>query len=179
MSRAKRGNKQRPVTRLGDLVTLLDQLRALYEEMLALIGRKIEAMRKADLDAMRVCQQSEHELTKRVNEREGLRRQLMDAIGVELGLASGVGRALSISQFTEKLGKSERAGVISAADGLKSTIAKVAQSNRIAGVISREIVHHLRWVFAAVQPREQQPAGYSGAGVVVPCAGARLFETVG
>ncbi len=179
MSRAKRGANQQRIARLGDLVTLLDQLREMYEEMLALIDQKIDAMRKADLDAMRVCQEAEQDLTRRVNEREGLRRQLMDAIGAELRLPPGAGRALSISQLTDKLGKSERAPTISAADRLKNTIAKVAQANRVAGVISGEIVHHLRWVFAAVQPREEKPAAYSGAGVVVPRPGARLFETVG
>ncbi len=179
MSRSKANTRTTGSTRLGDLVKLLNQIQTLYEELLALIGKKIQAMKRADLEAMRTSQASEQELTRRLHEREGLRRQLMDAIGLELGLPAPAGRTLKVSQLAARIGEAERVPLSATVDRLRSTIAKVAQANRVAGVISREIVNHLRWVFAAVQPRGETPAGYSGAGVPVCGPRPRLFEAVG
>ena len=55
----------------------------------------------------------------------------------------------------------------------------MAQVNRIAGVVSRELVNHLQWVFASVAPKDDTPAGYSGDGTLVRPVETRVFEAVG
>ena len=165
--------------RFRDFLRLLDALATMNEQLFTLVGSKIDAMKRADLHAMRECGEREREMVQRMQEREGLRRQLMDAIGEELGLSSRSARALSVSQLASRLTEPQRAALIDAADRVRKAVLKVTQVNRVAGVVSREILHHLKWIFASVRPRDEKPAGYAGDGVLVPNYGTPMFETVG
>ena len=165
--------------RVRDLIALLTQLSELHDELFSLVDEKISAMRSADLDAMRVCNDKEHLLARRLHERQGLRVQLTEALGKELGIAPAVARAMTVSQLAMRVPASQCKTLTDAADRLRATIAKVAQANRVAGVISREIVNHLRWVFAAVRPQDDRPVDYGDAGVLVARSSTCLFEAVG
>jgi len=165
--------------RFRDLLRLLDAFTTLNEQLFALIDSKIDAMKQADLHAMRDCGEREQEMVQRLQEREGFRRQLMDAIGGELGLSSRAARAMCITELGSRLSEPQRTALMDAADRLRKAIFKVMQANRLAGVISREILHHLKWVFAAVRPRDEKPAGYAGNGDLVPSCGTPMYETVG
>lgn len=165
--------------RIRDLITLLTRLSDLYDELFALVDEKIAAMRRADLDAMRACGDKEQLLARTLHERQGLRIQLMEALGKELGLPPAVARAITVSQLATHIPAPQRKVLTDAADRLRATIAKVAQANRVAGVISRELVNHLRWVFAAVRPQDDRPVDYGDAGVLVSRPATYLFEAVG
>jgi hypothetical protein len=103
----------------------------------------------------------------------------MDAIGEALGLSSRSARALSITQLAPRLVDPQRAALTDAADRVRKAVLKVTQANRVAGVVSREILHHLKWIFASVRPRDEKPMGYAGDGAMVPSCGTPMFETVG
>lgn len=165
--------------RLRDLLKLLDTLATMNEQLFTLIGSKIDAMKRADLHAMRDCGEQERDMVQRMQEREGMRRQLMDAIGEEWGLSSRSARALSVTQLASRLVDSQRTALCAAADRVRKAVFKVTQANRVAGVVSREILHHLKWIFASVRPRDEKPAGYAGDGVMVPSCNTPMFETVG
>ena len=164
---------------LRDLLRLLDGLQRLHGQLLTLIRSKIDAMRRAEISAMRELSEQEQTLARRLEEREGLRRQLMDAIGEQLGLPPRAARALSVSQLASRLPEGQRADLLDTAGKLREAVAKVAQANRVAGAISREILTHLKWVFASVRPADVRPVGYSGDGEAVGTLDARIFETVG
>ena len=165
--------------RLRDLLRLLDTLATMNAQLFTLIGSKIDAMKRADLHAMRECGERERDMVQQMQEREGLRRQLMDAIGEVLGLSSRSARALSVTQLASRLVDPQRAALTEAADRVRKAVFKVTQANRVAGVVSREILHHLKWIFASVRPRDEKPAGYAGDGVMVSNCGTPMFETVG
>ncbi len=165
--------------RLGDLIRLLGTLQSLYEQLLTTVQSKIESMRRADLEKMQELEQQERELTERLKERDGLRRQLMGEVARELGLRSGADRALTVSGILSHVQESARAGLVEAAQGLRGAVAKVARANRVAGVISRELLNHLQWVFASVRPAANRASGYAGDGAVVADANDRIFEVVG
>ncbi len=165
--------------RLKDLVTLLNGLYGLHEQLLALVRSKIDAMRRADIPAMQDLSEQEQALAKRVEQREGLRRQLMDKVGHQCGLPLRAGRALSVSQLASRLGDPERTALQESARQLRTIVTKVAQANRVAGAISREVLTHLQWVFASVRPANDRPLAYSGSGEPVAATDARIFETVG
>lgn len=166
-------------SRVSDLVRLLDQVRSLYEQLFSLIDAKLDAMRRCDIDAMRVCNDRENALAKRLEEREGLRRQLVDAIGEELGLPSRAARLLTITQIANRLPQAQRTRLMESVGRLRQSVAKVSQANRVSGAVTRGIVDHLRWVFAAVRGGEEAPAGYSRGGAVVSHASGPLFDAVG
>lgn len=165
--------------RLRDLVKLLGSLQRLQGQLLILIQSKIDAMKRADIPAMRDLNDQEQTVVKQLQERDGFRRQLMDAIGEELGLPSRSARALSVSQLASRLPEPARTNLLDAAGRLHRAVSQVAQTNRVAGAVSREILNHLKWVFASVRPAEEKPVGYSGQGVPVGPCDTRILETVG
>jgi hypothetical protein len=84
-----------------------------------------------------------------------------------------------VSQLAEHLPEAQREGLLNIAGKLRGVVSRLAQANRVAGVVSREIVNHLRWVFASVRPAGGQPVAYAGDGALVGPSEARIFEAVG
>jgi len=173
MNRTMGGN------RLRDLLRLLDALATMNEQLYTLIGTKIDAMKRADLHAMRECGARERDMVRNMHEREGFRRQLMDAIGEDWGLSPRSARELSVTQLASRLAGSQGTALSEAAGRVRKAVFKVTQANRVAGVVCREILHHLKWIFASVRPGDEKPAEYAGDGVMVPSRNTPMFETVG
>ena len=165
--------------RFGDLLKLFGGLEALHDRLLTLIRAKIEAMKQADVVRISELTGQEQEVAQRIHEREGFRRQLMDAIGEQMGLPPRAARALSVTQLAARIPDPQHSALVSAADGLRARVTRVAAANRVAGTVAREIVNHLKWVFAAVRPAGDGTEGYSGKGVLLPVAETRVFDTVG
>lgn len=165
--------------RLTDLIRLFDGLRELHERLLDVIRSKIDAMKRADIAAMQEHVVEEQDLARRLQQREGLRRQLMDAIGKELGLKSLSARDLTVSQLESHLPESARRRLREQTNRLTEVVAKVARINRVAGALSREVLNHVKWVFASVKPKADKSAGYSGNGELLSEASSLVFETVG
>ncbi|RME39866.1 MAG: hypothetical protein D6788_04535, partial [Planctomycetota bacterium] len=149
------------------------------EELLEVIRRKMQAMKEADLPAMQALTRREHKLIERIQEREGCRRQLLDVLGEELGFRNGSGRAVNVSQLADRLPDSCRRTLEHTARALRDVVVKVAQANRVAGAMSREVIHHLTWVFAAARPRAAAPVGYGDNGAPVAAEDAALLDAVG
>ncbi len=165
--------------RLRDLVRLFDALRMLHEELFRVCDAKIDAMRRADTEAIQAACDHEQLIVTRMNEREGFRMQLMEAIGQDLGMAKSTARSLTVSQLAERLPEPERGLVMDAASRLRNAMAASAQANRVAATVAREVVQHMKWVFAAVRPAEAASQGYTGRGQTVAITDASLFEAVG
>ncbi len=165
--------------RIKDLIRLLDALRIQQQQLLDCIESKLDAVRRADVPALQELRRKETALVSGLRERDGLRRQLMDRIGCELGWPVGAGRALHISKLASRVTGPERAPLLDAAKELRDVVFAVQRANRVAGAVSRELLNHLGSVFASVVPKDESPAGYSGDGAVVCRSDLRLFEAVG
>jgi len=166
-------------TRLKDLIRLFGVLKDLHGQLLVLIQLKMDAMRRADLAVVNELNQREQAMVRRLEEREGLRRPLMDSIGAELGLPSRAARELTVSQLAARLSEPARRSLVDAANELRAVVAQVARLNRVAGAFTRDVMNHLKWVFASVRPKEDGPSGYTGMGVAATAADLRIFEAVG
>jgi len=162
--------------RLCDLVKLLDAMRVLHGELVALANVRLDAMRRADGLLMAQLDEREAAAVRRLQERDGLRKQLMDAIGDELGLRAG--RTMTVSELAGRLPAEARAALHAAADALRGVVADLAQLNRVVGLAAREVVHHMSWVFAAVRPKAGAVQGYASDASPVGDTG-RIFEVVG
>ncbi|MBI4716767.1 MAG: flagellar protein FlgN [Planctomycetes bacterium] len=165
--------------RLKDLIRLLAELRGLYAELFAVLGEKLAAMRGADFERMHALTQREAALTQRLSERDGFRRQLLDAIARPLGMTSRAGRSLTIAQVAAHATGRQRAELLAAADELRRSVFEVAQANRVAGAVSRSMLHHLQWVFASVQPRTEEAFVYSNGGAVPVRHDVQILDAVG
>ncbi len=165
--------------RFGELVLLLNGLEALHMELVELIRSKTSAMKKNDVVAMRELGEREQALAAQIQEREGLRRQLLASIGEQAGWPARTARAFSISQLASRVAEPQRSALLEVGSRLRNAVVRVAKANRVAGNFAQAIVEHLRWVFAAVRPEGEQRLGYSGAGVVTAGGGRAIFDTVG
>lgn len=165
--------------RIDDLIKLLNRLSTLHEDLLGVIRRKIDAMKRADIDDMRVFGEEEQSIVVKISEREGLRRQLMDLIGGDLKLPAGSARTVSFKQLVARIPTAWHSTLNEAGDRLRSCMTRVAAANRVAGEIARQIVTHLKWVFGSVRPDESEPVGYSRTGLLVPNGETCLLDAMG
>ena len=110
------------IKRVGDLRTLLGELTELHDNLAALIQDKIDAMKRADLQAMDELDGKQRCVAERIQEREGLRRQLMDAIGKGVGLRSRAGRSWSASQLAARLPSAEARPFLASATALRERV---------------------------------------------------------
>lgn len=165
--------------RLTGLLTLLDRLERMHRDLLEVIRDKIEKMLSSNLDGMRDCIAREAALVQEVAEQEGLRRQLMVSLGQEMGIAPGQARVMNVRELAGRVDASRREPLLRAADRLRHTVAQVAEANRVAGLIAREILRHFRHVFAAMTCLENGPGGYTPRGQRQATAGQKLLDAVG
>jgi len=165
--------------RLEDLATLLERLETLHDRLHQAIRRKIEAMRRNDLGAMGDATQEEARLAGQIREREGLRKQLLEALGREAGWPMSGARVLPASELLSRLAEPQRSALAGRVERLRASVARVAQANRLAGAVARGTLDHLGWVFAAVRHEDGKAAGYSDRGGAVVAAGTRILDAVG
>ena len=165
--------------RLQDLVTVLGQLERLHEELAGLVRAKVDAMRRADMPALREHTELEQALVNRIQQREGLRRQLMDVIGEGLGLPARSARRLTVSQLVSRVPDRQREEILGAAEKLRAAVSRVARANHLAGAIACALVEHLRRVFAAVRPKCECGTAYTDEGAAVAQVGDRILEAIG
>ncbi len=165
--------------RLTGLLTLLDRLERMHRDLLEVIRDKIEKMRSSNLDGMRDCITREATIVQEVAEQEGLRRQIMVSLGQEMGIAPYQARTMNVRELARQVEASRREPLLAAADRLRSTAAQVAEANRVAGLIAREILRHFRHVFAAMTCLESGPGGYTPRGQRQTAAGQKLLDAVG
>ena len=168
-----------PRRRIEDLIELLNGMSTLHEDLLGVIRRKIDAMKRADIEGMRVFGEKEQSIVVQIGEREGLRRQLMDLISKDLNLPARSARAVSLKQLVARIPTVWQSILDEAGDRLRSCMSRVAAANRVAGEIAHQIVTHLKWVFASVRPDEGEPVGYSGTGILVSSTETRLLDAMG
>ncbi|MCH8146479.1 MAG: flagellar protein FlgN [Planctomycetes bacterium] len=165
--------------RIDDLIKLLNRLSALHEDLLGVIRRKIDAMKRADIEGMREFGEQEQSIVVQIGEREGLRRQLMDLIGEDFKLPARSARSVSLKQLGARIPTAWQSILGDAGDRLRSCMTRVAAANRVAGEIARQVVTHLKWVFASVRPDDGEPVGYSRTGMLVSNTETRLFDAMG
>ena len=140
--------------RLSDLLKLLEQLRLLQVKLLETVWTKVSAMKRADIAAMREQGLREERMAKKLQSHEGVRRRILDRIGEDLGMQPGAARALTLSQLASRVGPPHREKLLAAGQALRGLATQVAQANRVAGVVAREVINHLSWVFRSVRPED-------------------------
>lgn len=162
------------------LLSLLDRIEQRHRELCSVIRDKIDRMRASDVDGMRNCIERESELVNDIAEQEGLRRQLMMLIGQELGIAAHAARAMNLRELARRVAEPRRGELVEMADRLRTTVASVAQGNRVAGLIARETLRHFRHVFSAITSTDGGRAdGYTQGGARQSVSQRQLLDAVG
>jgi len=164
--------------RINDLCRLFEQLGSLYDELGGILQSRLSAMRRADVPAMEDCTRQEQIAVRQLQERMGLRSQLMEAVGTTLGLAKSAARELTVTHLCAYVNEAQKSMLKKSADALRCAMLAVSTLNRVVAAATREVLNHLRCVFAAVKPSGEGPC-YSFAGARTMLGGAFAFETIG
>jgi len=165
--------------RLTDLMRLLDEMGALHEKLMKLVDARSAAMRRADVQAMRTLLEQEKQLVQHIQQREGLRQQLLDLIGEEVGLGPHASRVMTASQLAQRLVEPQRSLLLSSAQKLQAIVARVARANGAAGTLARAVLDHLRCVFDAVTSGLDGTEAYAQRGLRPAPVQARILEVLG
>ncbi len=173
----KRDAKQ--IDGLRELIALLGQITTTNEALLLRINEKIDAVKRADIESLRLATFAEQRLVQEIEDHNGIRRPLMDRVGVALGFGPGVGRTMTVSQILERLPEKSASALTDAATRLREVMVQVTQANRAAGTICETMLGHLSAVFSSAASWGQEATGYSNRGGLVATREARIIETVG
>lgn len=165
--------------RFSSFIELMKQFVRLHQGLLDAMNAKIEAMKQGDFEQMRRLDEKQSELVKAVREREGIRRQFLDAIGREQGEDGGQLRKLSLLQFASRLVEPQRLELLDAARDLKNVMGTVARKNNIAKTIVGGVLGNLKFVFDSVKAGTSQENNYSGEGTTVAPKIAGMLDAVG
>ena len=165
--------------RFRELLGLLSELQKLHENLFTTCQAKLEALKKADVKAMGELSGPEQDIARRIHQREGLRRQLMDAIGKSLGLPPRTARQLPLSQLASRADRPQAAALTEAAGKLREVVLRVAQLNRVIGAVSGGVLGHLGQVLASVGVAGENATGYRVDGKAVAGVPPQIFEAVG
>jgi DNA-directed RNA polymerase sigma subunit (sigma70/sigma32) len=163
----------------ASLLQVLKQLTELHERLRTEVELKTQAMRRADMNALREHAGAEPEVVGQITERNGLRLQLMDQIGEELSLPPKTGRVLRVRQLAERLVESQRDRLLAAAEELREAAREANRCNRTAHSVARAILEHLRVVIGAMTTTDTDTAPYEAGGKRRSVAGTRIFEAMG
>ena len=161
------------------LVELLRKLAEAHDELLEIVERKIAAMRTADTQRLTDIMRTEHTVIARIQEHEGLRRQLTENIARSYGISPAVARRLSAEQLAAKLGPEAATRIDVQTRRLRGLVGAIAKRNHVAQRISQGILRHMKHVFAAMTGEGSQRAVYAGDGEISVGAGETIFDTVG
>jgi hypothetical protein len=171
--------KNKAVTTLVDrLAELLAKLTAKQESIRAAIREKLEAMRRADVEAMIAASHREGELVHDVTELEVERREISENLGEIVG-ARGKGRGLSLRMIAAQLDEANRTRIMNLADALRRRMLEVAEANRVVELVSREMLAFFKGVFTAIVRDDAAPLTYSAGGEIGAPMGARVLDAVG
>ena len=161
----------------GQLAECLAEMRSLYEELLAVLQRKLEAMRRADTELLNSCAARERFLLQRISEVESSRKVLTGDLQLRTGVAAK--RPMSITQLAERIGEPDRSKLLVLADGLRRLVEQTNQVNQVAALAGKELLAHFRHVYDVMRAAEQDTGTYDVRGARTAGSAQRILDAVG
>lgn len=165
--------------RVRDLLTLAGELTSLHGQLAEQLTEKLVAIKKADVELMVSIDERQAVVIRRINEREGLRKQWLENVAPTIGLSPKAARSLKASQVLSFVNNDQRQSLQKAFDALRGSVALVREKNEQVARISRGVLGHLAWVLSSVTQRPATEITYSPKGINPPNAGAMLLEAIG
>ncbi len=169
------------VTKLAnELATLIERLIELQVSLQAVVSEKLGAMRRADTEAMISASHREGNTATTVvaldRERQEVVSKLSRALGMSGERATG---AVSLRMLAQRLEPDPQERLLELADRLRREMLKLAESNRVVELVSREMLTYFKSVFSTMLQEDDAAPTYSSRGEVGPVAGARVLDAVG
>lgn len=170
-------NKLAPMTQGADaLARLLDQLIARHEALHTVIADKLEAMRRSDVPAMLEASAREAAVADEILKLDQQRAAVATDLAARMQWPASV--TVRIRALAARLEPAAAKRLIDRADVLREKMLSVARANRVVELVCKQMLRHMKAVFAdLVQPDEANKT-YSAGGAVDRPAGPQVFNTV-
>ena len=162
--------------RLRDLSELLMGFVRLHEELIEIVQRKLLAMRKSDLAAIQECVVREGELTRKISDREGLRKRLMVLIGCDLGIGEEESSTMPLSRLASHLDEKSNLKLRVAGDRLSAILKEIAKVNFVITLFGRRMLEHYRDVFAQITQGLNESPVYARTATQTGMVEGQVFE---
>lgn len=169
------------VTKLAnDLAAVIERLVDLQIDLHAVVREKLEAMRRADVQAMLAAAQREGETVSQASTLDEQRRSIVSKLSQALDLRAAVGdKDVTLRELAERLDAPARCRLDGLARRLREEMLKLAEANRVVELVCREMLAHFKAVFSAMVHGGDAAPIYSADGEVGPAAGARVLDAMG
>ena len=162
-----------------ELLEVLGEARRLHEELLAVLRRKLEAIRRAEMQAVHSCGAREALLVDRIRRNELRRRGLVERLGRQLAVPAGRARPVRLTELAEQLGEPMRSRLLVMAAGLRDLLGKIGDTNRVIGMVSEAMLEHFRQVYEAMRQAVPGSGLYSPAGRDTDDVRMNVLDAVG
>lgn len=162
-----------------ELVRLLTDMARLHDELAALMRGKLDAIRRADSDAIQAITSRELLLANRVAEREGLRRDLVRNLLRDLGLNPRQYPSVRMTELAEHFAEPQRSQILGAAAGLRSRIEEMDRMRMSTRMITEQMLAHMGEILAVMTSGGVATGVYSRGGDREISGRANVFEAVG
>lgn len=165
--------------RANDLVRLLNEVAKLHDELAAAMRSKLEAIRRADSDAIQSITSRELLLARRIAEKEGLRRDLVRNVLRELGLDPRCHQSMRMTELAEQFAEPGRSRILGAAAGLRARIEEIDRLRLTTRLISEAMLRHMDEIMTVMTSGVGTTGNYSRAGGRETSGRPSVFEAVG
>ena len=162
-----------------ELVRLLNDMAALHGELIVLMRGKLEAIRRADSDAIQSVTVRETALASRLAEREGLRRDLVRNVLRELGMNSRKPQTIRMTELAECFAEPRRSQMLVATTGLRVRLEEIERLSVTTRMITTEMLRHMEEIIGVMTSGGPATGVYSRAGSREISGRASVFEAVG
>jgi hypothetical protein len=162
-----------------ELIRMLNEMSRQHEELAVLMRSKLEAIRRADSDAIQSITTQEVMLVNRVAEREGLRRDLVRNALRDLGQDPQKYRSVRITELAEYYAEPRRSQILVAATGLRVKLEDIDRIRVTTTEITEEMLRHMDEIIAVMTSGGPTTGVYSRAGSRELSGRASVFEAVG
>ncbi len=136
--------------RIRDLIRLMAELLHLHEDLLGVVQRKLLAMRKSDVELMQTCTAGEIDLTGRIRERDGLRKQILVLIAKDLNRPTTRQKEMTVSELLKHVSESEGNKMRALAGQLSFIMGETAKVNTVVQLFAQQMLDHYREIFERV-----------------------------
>ena len=162
-----------------ELVRLLNDLSRLHDDLAGLMRAKLEAIRRADSDAMQSITSQELLLANRLSEREGLRRDLVRNILRGLGKDPPKTKSIRMTELAERFAEPRRSQILVAATGLRARLEEIDRIRVTTRLITEEMLKHMDQILGVMTSGGATTGVYSRAGGRETSGRPNVFEAVG
>jgi hypothetical protein len=164
--------------RVGQLTQVLGEMKRLHDELAVVVRNKLAAMRAADADRLRSATSREEFLTGRLREQDGLRKQLLELIGATFGIDPKAARQMCVRDLADRVAEPMRSRLLGLAAALRERVTETAEVNRVAAVVTHEMLKHFRSVYETMARATASAGVYSRTGQTERCTEMNVFNAV-